>query len=395
MKLRIRALPIFLIIAAAFFCCSRGNRFPKRTVEDGVEIIQNGPEPFVVRGGKTSASLSEEFRIDLEDPSITALGLSDAAMADMDSQGRLYLFRRMPGDGPLIFVFDERGTFRGSFGRRGQGPGEIEFPFYLGISSRDEILVRDSSTQKILFFDTDGSLLRTVAMPQSLPVVGRTGISLLENGNYLIQYFRIRESSEIRIITIGVFDDRFQKIKDLVEFDLPGSPEKISNPFIPIPVVGHSRNAIFLGYEKKGTDISVFDLNGSLKRIIRKPYPSVKIPETFKEELLARMPADHPLRRNLKLPRNFPAFQFIFSDDFGHIIVATCKKDTASGQNMCDIFTPEGVYIQRLALGYFDVLKWIWEGQPGDVVVKKGRALCVRDKESGFREIIVYSLRWS
>jgi hypothetical protein len=74
MRLRIRALPIILIIAVAFFCCSRGNRFPKRTVEDGVEIVQNGPEPYLVRGGKTSASLSEEFRIDLEDPSIAALG---------------------------------------------------------------------------------------------------------------------------------------------------------------------------------------------------------------------------------------------------------------------------------------------------------------------------------
>ena len=91
---------------------------------------------------------------------------------------------------------------------------------------------------------------------------------------------------------------------------------------------------------------------------------------------------------------SFPAFQFLFSDDQGRLYVATCEKDPASGQNMCEIFSSDGTYIHRAPLGYFDILKWMFEGQPGDVVIRNGRILCVRDKDNGYREVIVSSIKW-
>ena len=61
---------------------------------------------------------------------------------------------------------------------------------------------------------------------------------------------------------------------------------------------------------------------------------------------------------------------------------------------MCEIFAPDGTYIQRVPLGYFDILKWMFEGQPGEVVIRNGRVVCVRDKENGYREVIVSTVVW-
>ena len=83
------------------------------------------------------------------------------------------------------------------------------------------------------------------------------------------------------------------------------------------------------------------------------------------------------------------------TDVEGRLFVVTCEKDSATGQNMCDVFSPDGTYIARAPLGYFDILKWMFEGQPGDVVIRNGRVLCVRDKDSGFREVIVSSMIWN
>lgn len=387
------AISIVLAAVLSMIQCAPKLDEPERRIENGVEVVVNGDRPYPINGKPAVLTVKEEFRIDLEDSKYAEMGLSDAAKADLDSWGHVVIFRQFAGEGPLVFVFDEHGIFQKSFGRRGQGPGEVAYPFPIGVTGPDEIAIRDSSA-KILFYNSNGTLLRTAPISSPVPILGRVGFSLMASGNYIIQYPQTGESGEIRGASVGVFDTAFRKIKDIAAFDLPGAIEKISNPFVPIPVFCHSGSGIFLGFEKNRTDISVYDLDGNMKRIIRKSYPQIDIPASFRDDLLKRMPENHPLRTNLKLPANLPAFQFLFSDDQGRLYVATYEKDAATGQNMCEIFSPDGTYIQRAPLGYFDILKWMFEGQPGDVVIRNGRVLCVRDKDSGYREVIVSSIVW-
>ena len=106
------------------------------------------------------------------------------------------------------------------------------------------------------------------------------------------------------------------------------------------------------------------------------------------------MPENHPLRTNLKLPANFPAFQFLFSDDEGRLYVATCEKDAATGQNMCDVFSPDGTYIQRAPLGYFDFLKWMFEGQPGESSSGTAASSASGTRTAAIGRSIVSSMLW-
>lgn len=392
---RLVALVSLLIFSMLLTFCPKSHQGPERTKQNGVEIVVNGTKPYTPRSGARSVSPREDFRIDLANEMYATLGLSDIASFDIDSHGRIFLFRRPSGDGALVFMFDDRGRPIRSFLRCGQGPGEVQYPRYEGVTSRDEIVIFDTGRHKVFFFDEDGSLLRAVDVPLDLHPIGEPDIIPLENRNYLIQYWRLGTELKIRGLVIGVFDPGFKIVKDLIEFPVPDSLDKIENPFISVPFAGNSSDAIYVGFINKDTDVSVYDLNGNLKRIIRKRSSPVKIPPAFGRELLARLPKNNAMSNNLKLPRCFPGCQYFLPDGEGHLFVATYEKDSASGQTICDVFADDGTFIERVAFGYFDVLKWLGEGQSRQVIIRSGRALCIREKEDGFREIVVYSLRWS
>jgi len=59
-----------------------------------------------------------------------------------------------------------------------------------------------------------------------------------------------------------------------------------------------------------------------------------------------------------------------------------------------DIFSPEGVRLFRVGLGYQDVFRDTFNSFFCDAVLKNGRAYCVREKDDGDKEVVVYRMIW-
>ncbi|MHB8093659.1 MAG: 6-bladed beta-propeller, partial [Candidatus Aminicenantales bacterium] len=157
-------------------------------MEKGVEVVDNGSETHPVAGQPRALSLKEEFRIDLENPALADTGLTDVSKIDVDSKGRIYIFRKFhQGQGPLVYKFDERGRFLKSFISLGQGPGEVEAPFYWPISANEEIRIYERKGQHVIsYFDLDGRFLRRESKQgkQDSHISGMS-IHPLSNGNVL------------------------------------------------------------------------------------------------------------------------------------------------------------------------------------------------------------------
>ncbi|MFZ2053759.1 MAG: hypothetical protein WAU81_06140 [Candidatus Aminicenantales bacterium] len=66
----------------------------------------------------------------------------------------------------------------------------------------------------------------------------------------------------------------------------------------------------------------------------------------------------------------------------------------ASGQYISDVFNAEGVFIARASLGNYDLLKDIWEGNTLGLKAKNGRIYCLKEKPSGYKELVVSRLIW-
>jgi hypothetical protein len=167
---------VLLFAALVLFGSSASSgQKPERILEKSIEVVVNGPKPYLVKGQPSALSLHEEFRIDLEDDKIAAIGLTDVSKLDIDSQGRIYVCQSggRGQDASLVYQFDENGKFLKSFGRIGQGPGEAGNPYYLRITAQDEIPIFDRSAYRILFFDSAGRVTRTKSFLGIPTQVGR------------------------------------------------------------------------------------------------------------------------------------------------------------------------------------------------------------------------------
>ena len=90
----------------------------------------------------------------------------------MNSQGVFYVCD--VGDS-RIKVFDSSGSFQGSIGREGSGPGEFLRAFSITQIDNDRITVFERSQRRITHFHSDGQLEDVILVP---------GISLFENEVY-------------------------------------------------------------------------------------------------------------------------------------------------------------------------------------------------------------------
>jgi hypothetical protein len=383
---------LFLFMAL-LSCSPASGRGPKRIMENGMEVVVNGADPYALKGEPRALLLREEFRIDTEDEQILTAGLADVATIDVDSEGRIYAFRRGGNSGHLIFRFDDRGRFQKSFVPIGQGPGEVLYPKFMRITAEGEIPVVNRSARRVDFFDLDGRFLRKLALPEDTYLLPIRGIERLANGNYLVLHFSVGPNLEVLGIVLTMTDSAFHTVKDLYEAPFPG--EQIETPFIDYPLFAASNRAVFVSSYKPGSDIAIYDLDGVPVRGIRLDYPTPKITPGFREAFLSQFhPPKSPQLKSLKFPEYFPHVQAMFTDDAGRLIISSFGKDSGSGANICDVFTPGGVRILRTSLGFQDVTRWA-DSEMFDVVIKNGRAYSIGEKGEGFKEIIVYALTWS
>ena len=380
-----------LIVAAASFACGRAERRASRTIQDGVEVVENGPGIYAVKGEPRALGLREEFRIDTEDDPVAATGLTDIENLDVDSNGRIFIYRRYAASGNTVFEFDSLGRFERSFCSIGQGPGEVQNPRFMRLNAKDEIPVVSMGSRKVLFFDASGQVTRTATLPGLLSPFPH-GFLPLANGDYVISYVRVEpETREFSSYGVGLFGPDFSRRLELKSYPVPAE-DKLKTVFIDFPLVAASRTAFFITSMASVREIEAYDLNGRPIRKILADYPAFAVPPGFRDEILHQLPPEHPFWRNLVFPKTFPPFLSLFADDHDRLYAVGYGQDHATGAGLCDVFSPEGVRILRTAIGY----QRLQLGPPlRDVVIKNDRLYCVREKPSGFPEVLVFSLQWT
>jgi len=116
---------LIIIILITCLCIQRSEI--EKTIENGVEIIENKIEPYKIKGVSSSITINEKFRIDTGKKEFFENGMGSAGEFVVDPQGNIYIvgFKNIEH---FIFKFSNTGQFVTSFARRGQAPGEIEWP---------------------------------------------------------------------------------------------------------------------------------------------------------------------------------------------------------------------------------------------------------------------------
>ena len=374
-----------LIGILLLLCC--GGRQPEvdKVIEDGVEVVLNHFEPYVLKGEPSHLVLNEETRIDFEKEEYSGLGLKEPDFAEADSQGNIYVVEQYPASEFFIYKFSPTGAFIKKFGKKGQGPGELQGISGLIVNKSGHILISDRSAGKLLEFDADGNLVKETKVRYVVQEVVP-----LENGNYIARR-TAKDSSEGRHWFLCLFNPDFEEVKKLDSFDMsayvPGKPTPGTIISFYWRVAG---NKIYIGNEQRGYDIWVYDLDGNLLRKIRKEYKPAPYSEEFKkqtEELAARQPT-----LNLFALQDMPPFNSFFPDDEGRLYVMTYEQGQSKDEIIHDVFNKDGVLVARVPLGKYGIMGRALNHLRATAM--NGRFYRLRFKENGYPELIVYRMSW-
>ncbi|MHB8095878.1 MAG: hypothetical protein ACYDH0_13170, partial [Candidatus Aminicenantales bacterium] len=196
---------------------------------------------------------------------------------------------------------------------------------------------------------------------------------------------------------LGLYDSDFRLIKNLREYELIEDLEKAKDPYSSGPIFGTIKDRIFVNWGVSGRDIAVFDLDGKLLRLIRGNFQLLPLSRKDKDRIIESVPDPDKefARKEIEPLKTFPPFLSFLSDDRDHLIVVRPETIGADGNSVCDFFTEDGVRFLRAGLGFVRFLLFSEGAGEYEFVIKNGRAYCVREKSSGFKEIVVYSMHWS
>jgi len=389
-----------LLVIFFFYYCAPKQEKVEKIMEDGVEVIVNHIEPYQVKGEPSNLILEKVFSFDTEKDEIAATGLTDIYRFDIDSEGNIYFLIPPAGQGNLIYKFDRNGNFITSFARRGQGPYELEYPHYMRIINNDEILIIEPSKSKSYVFSTDGLPIKETPINNDIDK-----LIPLENGKYLIFFWHTQDmEAKYFSLSLNLYSSDFKEIKELDRFSkLPNrmiaekSAEKVINGINYVFVGEKSGGNIYTGNCERGYEILVYDLEGNLLRKIRKEYTPVEVPEDYKKEHMKPFVDTEDSWANnwgekIYFPKYWYPFYSFFADDEGRLFVMTFEEGENPGEYIFDIFNSDGIFITRKSLKY---PLGLYARLPElHVKAKMNHLYCVKKKDSGYKELVVYKMTW-
>jgi hypothetical protein len=357
--------------------CSRQESRVEKVVEDGIEVVLNRVEPHRLPDAQKPVGLEEEWIIDLEDESVSAIGLYLLDTFAVDAEGNIYILS-LRSERDHIFKFTRDGKFDKSFGMNGQGPGELARPNAVTLTPNQELLVTDPINAKLVYLTREGELIREVSLNRNIPIVQPV------SHNRFVVFGRMRPDIEKRFMKypLELCDDKIGPIKMLDEYRMENfrvtQRLRGTQPGFAL-AVGGSR--IFIGNEARDYEIWVFDKEGILIKKIRKEHYPLPITEAIKEKALARY--DENVKPLVFFPDTLPPFRTITADEEGTLYVVTFEEGDSPEENIIDVFNPDGAFVGRLSAKVF-----VSPSTPIDAVASNGRFYYIRETESGFKQLV-------
>jgi hypothetical protein len=366
-KKGIQVISRCLCSLAIFFLA--GSLFPQNKTPDGVRLVSNPIQP---RDGVQRPKLTQEWSVGGEnEPQGDLINRPFDIRVGKDGS----VFVEDLGD-TCIRQFDAKGKFVRQIGRKGQGPGEYNSPFYFDLDSSGRVVLVDGSSLRVTEFDADGkpvSNFRVEKFSTQIRVDGLGRLYLGENSSIESANLGTEFKEVIGQITIVRTDRQglnplrigpFIGQKFMVKAEGQGSIVTSSRS---APITGWSiapNGRILAGYNEK-YEISVYDPDGKILFRFGREFKPIKVK------------SDRPVRKGEEY---YPAFApDFFFDDAGNAWFRLFKND-ADKDFLFDVFSPEGVYLKQIVVP-FRVYQ-----------VRNGKAYGIVETEEGFKALRCYRL---
>jgi len=318
-------------------------------------------------------SLEKVLTIDTENNKIAEMGLTDISHFDIDSEGKIFI-ANLKAKENYIFILNKDGSLISVFGSQGQGPGEFQSPKELVISDQDEIFITDRG--KVVVFSNTGQFIKEFRIDNDYQK-----IIPLDKDRYLAIAVKLNQdlsqSYQVILCSSGL-----EELKTLDSSKIESFKKAAKVNIIPTLVYWEkSNNHIYTGNTDE-YEIRVFDFDGKLLRSIKKESEAVSLSDKDREEYEQRLQKYPPeIRESFFIPDVFPPFKDIVALGDKWLCIQTYDEPN-EGSSMYDIFDTNGEFIGQTELeGY-------------QVKFKGDSVYCLKQKDSGYKELVVYQMIW-
>jgi hypothetical protein len=378
MKTGVKAFLIFCLLVAVsvvIFVSVQAGQFRVRT-ENEVTVVTNGKKPDPPKGAATKLILEEIYTAGGGDSAEESF--AEIVALDVGKDGTAYVLDMKDN---RVKIFDVRGKFLRAFGKKGQGPGELNQPVGLIITPENEILVEDVLNQRLAIFTLAGKFLRHISTAKTL---GLSGIEMDGRGLIVARSMGLGDAGKMSIDVKTYDKDLNPKIKlAAVEYSI--SLQTKLNPFSGMNLLYalDSQGRLYLG-SQKGYEIKVLSLEGRLLKTIGRDYDPVAITKEDKDGMLKQL-SNVPgvnIKDMIQFPKVFPPYgNFVLADE-GRLLVRTYEKGRAEKEYYWDVFDAEGRFVAKVPIAH-EIRLW-----------RDGKVYFIVENEDGYKVLKCFRARW-
>ena len=332
--------------------------------EGGVEVVKNPKKPALEEG---AFSIGEDLSIG-KPGGTDGYRFSRLWSLTVDDEENIYA---MDQGETQVKVFNKKGNFLKTIGRKGAGPGELQNPNEIFISSRPELVVEDY-IRNLTYYTPDGRYLRALSTVRIFPI----GILLDSSGR--IFALRNMPNSGTPGKEVDLYDQNLNFLKTIVSVSQPKPDPALIEPFRGDIQWGLLNDGSIVVSSGDDYELDVFNVEGKLIRKIIKDCDFVRIADEDVKQRVPRIPEG----RKLVVPKNFPAIRSLSTDDEGRIFVGT-YENRGKGLFVNDVFDSTGRFVAEIAL----------KGRAQ--VWKKHKLYTIEEDEDGYPFIRRYAAKWT
>lgn len=330
---------------------------------DGVTVVKNPKNPIYA---EKLCEINEELRIGEAEGEEEYMFQAIGSIA-VDEAERIYISDRKES---CIKVFDQRGKYIRTIGRKGQGPGEFQSVTRIQILPNNDLLIYDGNIRRLSLFTFNGIYKSS----KSISTIPALDLRINSQGLSLVNTVQLNPQSAQAVTSIGIYDQDFNLLKTIITSD----PKDVQTPFLPFNVwtILHD-DSILIG-NNESYELKIFDFQGNLIKKITKDYTPIKITEAEKRESLKKL--EQPM--NKKVPEFHPAFRSITDDEKGRLFVETWEQIESREGHIYNIHDEQGKFISTIVLKFSPQ---VW---------KKGELYTIEEDEDGYPNVKRYKVTW-
>lgn len=371
-----RVLPFFLgFCLISIIYQSTLSSGQKVKTENGIPVVYNPKEPVVTKGAPTQLRLKQDLLIGRESGDENYI-FSGLRSVQVDDQENIYV---LDWKDIKIKVFDNEGKHLRTFGKKGQGPGELQSPSGMDLTQGGRLAILDRGNKRIAFYSLTGEFQKEISTAKwSFIRISVDSRSFIYGDNFVFS----RDALSLKLLK---FDPELNPVSTVHEVLAELKPPKV-NPMPERFVYDVMRDDDLIWGLTTKYELQITNPDGKPVRKIVKDYDPVRITEKDKEKLIKDNYGDKgaPPGITLEWPTNYPPMNSLLVDDQNRIFVRTNGKD-AQGNFHYDVFGPDGT-----CLSVFDL-----PGNEIPVAVKKDKMYClIRENERGIPQVKRYALAW-